>query len=86
MDEIIRIECPCCHNILWLDKNHRVIKHEKNRAKKEVSLQELLKQEKIKKESYDETFLSAKKLGEKKKEDASVLFNNAFTGIDDPKR
>lgn len=78
MKELIKVECPVCHRVLWVSPGGEVIKHEKSRKKKEVSFSELIHKEKEKKEKVDQTFLLAKELESKKKREAAELFKKSF--------
>ena len=78
MEELNKVKCPVCHHILWINQNNDVIKHEKSRVKKDISLDKLIIKEKEKKEKFDETFLSAKQLERRKKKEAEEIFKNAF--------
>jgi hypothetical protein len=76
MSDIIEIECPDCHTILWIDPEKKnIIKHKKKAPKKTASFDDLLNKEKEKKEKADERFLLAKKVEEAKKKKAEALFS-----------
>jgi len=78
MGQINKILCPVCHHILWVDENQKVIKHERSRQRRERSLDRLIEKEKEKREKFDETFLSARELEKKKKQEAEDIFKNAL--------
>ncbi len=43
MSKIIKVECPVCKSLLYIDvEKEIVIKHERQKKKKEISLDELL--------------------------------------------
>lgn len=84
-DDVFPVNCPCCHNRLWIDpKSRAVIKSEKA-AKEKSSLDALLAQEKQKQESMDQRFASTAELARKKKEEARDKFSKAFGSLDDDK-
>ena len=78
MDELNKVTCPVCRHILWINQNNDVIKHEKSKVKKDISLDKLISKEREKKERFDETYLSAKELEKRKKREAEDIFKNAF--------
>jgi len=75
---LIKVSCPDCRTILWVDPlTQTVIKSEK--AKKKMgSLDELLIKEKKKKEEVDRRFKSTAELEKKKKRAAEDQFAQAF--------
>lgn len=74
----MKIQCPACSRVLWVDAGGRVIRHEKDPQRRPPDLKELMVREKKKKEAVDQTFLSARKIEQKKKEEAEKLFQKAF--------
>jgi len=79
MPNIIEIECPICHSNLWIDVNNKnIIQHEKTKKKNFKSFDELLLNEKEKKEKADEKFLIAKDLEKAKKKKAEDLFKKSI--------
>ncbi|MCP4218492.1 MAG: hypothetical protein GY765_27910, partial [bacterium] len=51
MENIIEIECPGCHGTLWIDMDKKaVVRHEKTSKKNTASFDDLLVNEKKKKE------------------------------------
>lgn len=82
-DEVFSVNCPCCHNRLWIDpKSRAVIKSEKA-AKEKSSLDALLAQEKQKQEGMDQRFASTVELARKKKEEAHDKFSKVFKSLGD---
>jgi len=80
-NNIIEIECPECHGSLWVDVVQKVVvQHKKNMKKGVVSFDDLLVQEKIKKETTEERFLMARELEKAKKKKAEEIFNQNFEG------
>jgi hypothetical protein len=72
-DDVFPVNCPCCHNRLWIDpKSRAVIKSEKA-AKEKSSLDALLAQR----------FALTAELARKKKEEARDKFSKAFGSLDD---
>jgi len=79
MENIIEIECPGCHINLWVDVEKKVVvQHQKSKKKNFSSFDDLLLQEKHKKESVDERFLMAKDLEQAKKKKAQEIFEKSF--------
>jgi len=79
MSKIIEVECPICHSNLWIDvDNQNIIQHEKTKKKNFRSFDELLLNEKEKKEKADEKFLTAKELEKAKKKKAEDLFKKSI--------
>lgn len=79
MSKIIKIECPSCHDELWVDtETETVIQHKKTEKKNFSSFEDLILGEKKKKEQADEKFELARKLKEEKKKQAEEIFNKSF--------
>ncbi|MCI0470645.1 MAG: hypothetical protein L0Y73_03200 [Candidatus Aminicenantes bacterium] len=79
MAELIEIECPVCHADLWVDVEKReVLQHKKTKKRSFASFDDLLLQEKVKKEKTEERFLSAKELEQAKKKKAEEIFEKSF--------
>jgi hypothetical protein len=79
MENIIEIECPGCHTNLWVDVEKKVVvQHQKTKKKNFSSFDDLLLQEKHKKESVDERFLMAKDLEQAKKKKAQEIFEKSL--------
>ena len=79
MENIIEIECPGCHTNLWVDVEKKVVvQHQKSKKKNFSSFDDLLLQEKQKKESVEERFLMAKDLEQAKKKNAQEIFEKSF--------
>ncbi len=82
--KIMKIVCPRCKSVLWVDKEtEEIIKFEKNREKKKHSLEDLLHKEIKKKEKVDERMNSAYLIGKKKKEEAKEKFEALIGGKPD---
>jgi Zn-finger nucleic acid-binding protein len=83
-DNIMKITCPKCRSVLWIDKEtEEIIKVEKNKEKKKHSLEDLLQKEVIKKAKVDERMDSAYLIGKKKKEEAKEKFEQLISKKDD---
>ena len=79
-EKIIKITCPVCKSILWIDRDtEQVVKVEKHKAKKKSSLDELLGKELRKKELVDETLKAAFDISQKKKEEAKSKFEELIS-------
>ncbi len=76
----MKVVCPVCKSILWIDKDtEQVIKVEKHKAKKKASLDELLGKELKKKELVDETLKAAYDISQKKKAEAKDKFEELMS-------
>jgi len=81
-DNIIRIVCPCCRSVLWIDfKTQEVIKTEKGEKEKK-SLDDLLLKEKKRQEEFSRKFELTAELGKKKLEKAEELFKQSLLKAD----
>ncbi len=79
-EKIMKIVCPVCKSILWIDREtEQVIKVERHKAKKKADLDELLGKEIKKKELVDETLKAAFDIGRKKKEEAKSKFEELIS-------
>ncbi len=79
MSKIIKIECPACHEELWIDtESKKIIQHKKNKKKNFSSFEELIIEERKKKEQVDEKFELARKLKEEKRKEAEAFFKKSF--------
>lgn len=73
--KIIKIECPVCGSIIWIDTEAGLmIKHEKIERKKAPSLEELLEKEKKKAEEFEKKFESVAELQKEKKKEIEEKF------------
>jgi len=80
--ELIRIECPGCRLVLWVDPVSRdVVKTEKP-EKEKASLDDLLIQEKNKKLAADQRFISTARLRDRKKAEARKRFAEALSDVE----
>lgn len=83
MANIIEIECPECHSNLWVDVDTKtIVQHKKVKKTNTASFDDLLLQEKVKKEKVDERFSMAKDLEKAKKKKAEEIFNKSLGGND----
>ena len=79
MENIIEIECPDCHTNLWIDvEKGIVVEHKKSKKKNFSPFEDLLVQEKVKKDKADERFVQAKDLEQAKKKKAEEIFKKSF--------
>ena len=79
MSNIIKVECPSCHEELWIDtETQKVIQHKKSEKKNFASFEDLILGEKKKKEQADEKFELARKLKDEKKKKAEAFFKKSF--------
>lgn len=80
--KVFRIECPGCHKVLWVDPvTQQVIRSEKSKRKK-GSLDDLLVQEKKKREEFERKFEATSEMQKERKEKARKIFEKAFTDMD----
>ena len=80
--KVFRIECPNCRKVLWIDPiTHQVIRSEKGKRKK-GSLDDLLMQEKKKREEFERKFEATSEMQKERKEKAREIFEKALTNID----
>ncbi len=80
--KVFRIECPGCRNVLWIDPvTHKVIRAEKGKHKK-GSLDELLVQEKKKREEFERKFEATSEMQRERKQKAREIFEKALSNID----
>lgn len=81
-NKVFRIECPGCRKVLWVDPvAQKVIKSEKGKRKK-GSLDDLLVQEKKKREGFERKFEATSEMQKERKEKAREIFEKAFTDIE----
>jgi len=78
MEKIIEVTCPKCKSNLWIDVEKKEVVQHKKGAKQLSSFEDLLANEKKKKESTEETFSSARELEKAKKKKAEEIFNKSF--------
>jgi hypothetical protein len=81
--KIFQIQCPGCHKVLWIDPvMQQVIRTETGKRKK-GSLDELLVQEKKKREGFERKFEATSELQKERKEKAREIFEKALSNIDE---
>jgi len=81
-DHIIRLVCPGCRLVLWVDCNtQEVIKTEKGKKEKK-SLDDLLLKEKKRQEEFGRKFELTAELEKKKLEKAEELFKKGLSKAD----
>jgi hypothetical protein len=79
--KVFRIECPGCLKVLWIDPvTQQVIRLEKGKRKK-GSLDDLLVQEKKKREGFERKFEATSELQKERKEKAREIFEKALLNI-----
>ncbi|UCE41765.1 MAG: hypothetical protein JSV17_01875 [Candidatus Aminicenantes bacterium] len=80
--KVFRIQCPGCQKVLWIDPvTQQVIRSEKGKRKK-GSLDDLLVQEKKKREGFGRKFEATSEMQKERKEKAREIFEKALTSID----
>jgi hypothetical protein len=80
--EVFRIHCPGCQRVLWIDPvTQHVIRSEKSKRKK-GTLDDLLVQEKKKREGFERKFEATSEMQKERKEKAREIFEKALTNID----
>ncbi|MGQ9617691.1 MAG: hypothetical protein ACUVUG_01890 [Candidatus Aminicenantia bacterium] len=73
--KLLKIDCPVCGSIIWIDVEARIIvKHEKAEKKKSISLEELIEKEKKKSEEFERKFESVAELQKEKKKELEEKF------------
>lgn len=81
--KVFQIQCPGCQKVLWIDTvMQQVIRTETSKRKKE-SLDELLVQEKKKREGFERKFEATSELQKERKEKAREIFEKALLNIDE---
>ena len=79
---VFRIQCPGCQKVLWIDPvTHQVIRSEKGKRKK-GTLDDLLLQEKKKREGFERKFKATSEMQKERKKKAREIFEKALTNID----
>lgn len=77
--KVFRIECPGCRKVLWIDPHtQQVIRSERSKRKK-GTLDDLLAQEKKKREEFERKFEATSEMQKERKEKAREIFEKAFT-------
>jgi len=80
--KVFCIECPGCRKVLWIDPvTRQVIRSEKNKRKK-GSLDDLLVEERKKREGFERKFEATSEMQKERKEKAREIFDKAFTDLD----
>jgi len=75
MPEIIKITCPQCNEILWIDKESgEIVKHENGIKKEKKNLDEIVLKEKEKQKKLKEKFEVIKEIEKKKKQELEKMF------------
>ncbi len=81
--KIIKIECPVCGSIVWIDAEEGIIvKHEKAEKRKAHSLEELLEKEKKKAEEFEKKFESIAELQKEKKKEIEEKFEKKLKEVE----
>ena len=81
-NKVFRIHCPGCQKVLWIDPvTQQVIRSEKSKRKK-GTLDDLLVQEKKKREGFERKFEATSEMQKERKEKAREFFEKALTNID----
>ncbi len=84
MTKIIKIECPVCKSILYIDVEKQVVvKHEKVKKKKDISLEELLEQQKKREGILDVKFKGAVELEKRKQKEIEEKIKKALENKED---
>jgi hypothetical protein len=80
--KVFRIHCPGCHKVLWIDPvTQEVIRTEKSKRKK-GTLDDLLVQEKKKREGFERKFEATSEMQKERKEKAREIFEKALTDVE----
>lgn len=79
---VFRVHCPGCQKVLWIDPvTRQIIRSEKGKRKK-GTLDDLLIQEKKKREGFERKFEATSEMQKERKEKAREIFEKALTDID----
>jgi len=79
MAEIIKIECPICGAMLYIDVEKKVVvKHERVKKKKDVSLEELLEEHKKREDILEVKFKGAAELEKRKQKELEEKIKKAL--------
>lgn len=76
--EIFSLKCPCCRSILWIDPVSKEIIKTESPEKDKKSLEELLAEEKQKKEGMERKFQATAELEKEKLKKALEKFQKAL--------
>jgi len=80
--KVLKITCPVCRVVLWIDAESREVIKTENQKKKKSSLDELLLKEKKKKSEADRRFDITSAMEKEKRREAQKKFAKAFSDID----
>ncbi len=84
MAEIIKIECPICGTMLYIDvKKGIVVKHERARKRKDISLDELLEQQRKREDILEVKFKGAAELEKRKQKELEEKIKKALEKKED---
>lgn len=79
--KIIKIECPCCGSLLWIDSTQKVaIKFDK-KSKKKGNLDDLILEEKKRKAAFETRLESTAELARERQKEAQRRYKEAFTQL-----
>ena len=79
---VFRIQCLGCQKVLWIDPvTQQVIRSEKGKRKK-GTLDDLLVQEKKKREGFERKFKATSEMQKERKKKAREIFEKALMNID----
>ena len=80
--KVFRIQCPGCRKMLWIDPVTQLVIRSERGKKKKGSLDDLLAQEKKKREGFERKFQATSEMQKERKEKAREIFERAITNID----
>ncbi len=84
MTKIIKIECSVCKSILYVDVEKQiVVKHERIKKKKEISLDELISKQKRRGDILETKFRGAAELEKRKQLELEEKIKKALKKKDD---
>jgi len=85
--KVIKVSCPLCKSVLWINIDKKeIIKLERNKSKRKISLEELLEQEEKKQKSLDNKMESISEIQDHKKREAEKKFEKYFSKKDKPNK
>lgn len=85
--KIIKVECPCCGSLLWIDSDQKVAIRFERKKKKKGSLDDLILKEKKRRAGFETRLESTAELAREKQKEAQRRYKEAFTNLEkkDPK-
>ena len=76
--DVLKVECPCCGSLLWIDSAHKEVIKSERKKKKKGSLDDLLLKERKRKADFEARFESTAELAREKQKEAQKKYTEAF--------